>query len=67
MMANSETKTHYACVIMLSYSDLNYVGHEKIHIGLSFYYQIARIETYENSRNRNVTQNDSVLIRIKCL
>ena len=45
-------------------SDLNYVGH-KTNIDLPF--ARSRESKRENCRNRNLTHNDSVLIRIKCL
>ena len=48
-----------------AYSDLNYAGHKTIHIDLPF--ARSRESKRENSRKRNLTHNDSVLIRIKCL
>ena len=46
-----------------AYSDLNYVGHKTIHINLPF--TRSRESKRENSRNRNLTHNDSVLMRKK--
>ena len=48
-----------------AYSDLNYVEHKTIHMEILF--ARSRESKRENSRHRNLTHNDSVLIRIKCL
>ena len=42
--------------------DLNYFGHKTIHIDPAF--ARSRELKRENSRNRNLTHNDSVLIQI---
>ena len=56
-----------ACDKKKAYRDLNYVGHKTIHIDLPFARSRESKLKRGNSRNRNLTRNDSVLIRIKCL